>query len=42
MIKDFGSINVKLGEFQKLVRGNKEIPIYGLHRRFNCNERCRP
>ena len=30
MIKDFGSINVKLGEFQKLVRGNKEIPIYGL------------
>ena len=30
MIKDFGSINVKLGDFQKLVRGNKEIPIYGL------------
>jgi len=30
MIKDFGSINVKLGEFQKLVRGNKVIPIYGL------------
>ena len=30
MIIDFGSENVKLGEFQKLVRGNKEIPIYGL------------
>lgn len=30
MLSDFGSENVKLGEFQKLVRGNKEIPIYGL------------
>ena len=30
MIRDFGSINVKLGDFQKLVRGKVEIPIYGL------------
>ena len=30
MIKFFGKEKVKLGEFQKLVRGSKEIPIYGL------------
>ena len=30
MIRDFGSINVKLGDFQKLVRGKVEMPIYGL------------
>ena len=30
MISDFGSINVKLGDFQKLVRGKVEMPIYGL------------
>jgi len=30
MIKNFGSTEVKLGDFQKLVRGNKEIPIFGL------------
>ena len=30
MIKYFGKEKVQLGEFQKLVRGDKEIPIYGL------------
>ncbi len=30
MIKYFGKQKVQLGEFQKLVRGDKEIPIYGL------------
>ena len=30
MIRDFGSTNVKLGDFQKLVRGKVEMPIYGL------------
>jgi acyl-homoserine-lactone acylase len=30
MIESFGSINVKLGDYQKLVRGNKEISIFGL------------
>jgi len=30
MMKYFGKEKVKLGEFQKLVRGDKEIPIYGL------------
>tara|TARA_Y100000768_G_scaffold283106_1_gene217768 strand:- start:2378 stop:4471 length:2094 start_codon:yes stop_codon:yes gene_type:complete len=30
MIKFFGTEKVKLGDFQKLVRGNKEIPIFGL------------
>ena len=30
MIKNFGTTKIKLGDFQKLVRGNKEIPIFGL------------
>ncbi|MBN08933.1 MAG: penicillin amidase [Flavobacteriaceae bacterium] len=30
MLKYFGKEKVKLGEFQKLVRGSKEIPIFGL------------
>ena len=30
MLKYFGKEKIKLGEFQKLVRGDKEIPIYGL------------
>jgi acyl-homoserine-lactone acylase len=30
MMKYFGKEKVKLGEFQKLVRGDEEIPIYGL------------
>jgi len=30
MLKYFGKEKVQLGEFQKLVRGNKEIPIFGL------------
>ena len=29
-IDNFGSINKTLGDFQKLVRGDKEIPIWGL------------
>ena len=30
MIKSFGTINVRLGDYQKLVRGNKEISIFGM------------
>tara|TARA_Y200000002_G_scaffold289536_1_gene243645 strand:+ start:7311 stop:9362 length:2052 start_codon:yes stop_codon:yes gene_type:complete len=30
LIDNFGSINITLGDFQKLVRGDKEIPIWGL------------
>ena len=30
IIKYFGSNEVKLGSFQKLVRGDKELPIFGL------------
>ena len=30
LIDNFGSTNITLGDFQKLVRGNKEIPIWGL------------
>ena len=30
MLKDFKTTKVKLGDFQKLVRGDKEIPIFGL------------
>ena len=30
MIKYFGKLNVQLGEYQKLVRGNKELPSFGL------------
>lgn len=30
MVKHFGTIDITLGDYQKLVRGDKEIPIYGL------------
>ena len=30
LVDNFGSINITLGDFQKLVRGDKEIPIWGL------------
>mgnify|MGYP003324737457 CR=1 FL=1 len=30
MIKYFGKSQVKLGTFQKLVRGDKELPVFGL------------
>lgn len=30
MTKYFGKTRVQLGEYQKLVRGNKELPIFGL------------
>tara|TARA_B100000945_G_scaffold281065_1_gene248551 strand:- start:169 stop:630 length:462 start_codon:yes stop_codon:yes gene_type:complete len=30
MTKYFKTTTVKLGDFQKLVRGNKEIPIFGM------------
>ena len=30
LVDNFGSINVTLGDLQKLVRGDKEIPIWGL------------
>ena len=30
LIDNFGSVNITLGDFQKLVRGDKEIPIWGL------------
>ena len=30
LIDNFGSINITLGDYQKLVRGDKEIPIWGL------------
>ena len=30
MIESFGTINVRLGDYQKLVRGNKEISIFGM------------
>ena len=30
LIDNFGSIKITLGDFQKLVRGNKELPIWGL------------
>ncbi len=30
MIKDFGRTNIQLGEVQKLVRGNAELPLPGL------------
>ena len=30
LINNFGSTNITLGDFQKLVRGDKEIPIWGL------------
>ena len=30
LIKHFGKVKVTLGEFQKLVRGDKELPIWGL------------
>lgn len=30
LIENFGSIDITLGDYQKLVRGGKEIPIWGL------------
>ena len=30
IINNFGSIKITLGDFQKLVRGDKELPIWGL------------
>ena len=30
MLKHFGTTQVRLGDFQKLVRGSKELPIFGL------------
>ena len=30
IINNFGSIRITLGDFQKLVRGDKELPIWGL------------
>ena len=30
LIQNFGKTKITLGEFQKLVRGNKELPIWGL------------
>ena len=30
LIEHFGKVKITLGEFQKLVRGDKEIPIWGL------------
>ncbi|MEK9516919.1 MAG: penicillin acylase family protein, partial [Flavobacteriaceae bacterium] len=30
MIKHFGQTQVKLGTYQKLVRGKKELPVFGL------------
>ena len=30
LIENFGSIDITLGDYQKLVRGDKEIPIWGL------------
>ena len=30
LLKHFNSVNIKLGDFQKLVRGDKEIGIFGL------------
>ena len=30
MLKHFGTTRIQLGDFQKLVRGNKELPIFGL------------
>ena len=30
LINNFGTINITLGDFQKLVRGDKELPIWGL------------
>ena len=30
MLKYFGTTEVRLGDFQKLVRGSKELPIFGL------------
>ena len=30
LIEHFGKVKINLGEFQKLVRGDKELPIWGL------------
>jgi len=31
MLKHFGTTKVALGDYQKLVRGNKELPVFGIH-----------
>ena len=31
MLKHFGTLDVALGDYQKLVRGNKELPIFGMN-----------
>ena len=31
MLKHFGTTEVKLGEYQKLVRGDKALPVFGLN-----------
>jgi acyl-homoserine-lactone acylase len=30
LIKNFGTVDIKLGDMQKLVRGEKELPIFGI------------
>ena len=30
LLKHFGTTRIRLGDFQKLVRGDKELPIFGL------------
>lgn len=30
LLKNFGTVDIKLGDMQKLVRGNKELPIFGI------------
>jgi acyl-homoserine-lactone acylase len=31
MLKHFGTTKVALGDYQKLVRGNKELPVFGMN-----------
>ena len=31
MLKHFGTTEVSLGDYQKLVRGNKELPVFGIN-----------
>ncbi len=30
LIKNFGTVDIKLGDMQKLVRGDKELPLFGI------------
>ena len=30
MLKYFNTLDVRLGDYQKLVRGDKELPVFGL------------